>query len=92
MKKKKKIKTINLPTYSTTGRNITPGKKQKRKQILLTAGIAAGIACVLYIPQFFYTTSNPDVSVSADTTAIRKVSSVLRNYPEEDFDGDGISA
>lgn len=91
MKKKKKIKTINLPTYSTTGRNITPGKKQKRKQILLTAGIAAGIACVLYIPQFFYTTSNPDVSVSADTTAIRKVSSVLRNYPEEDFDGDGIS-
>lgn len=91
MRKKKKIKTINLPTYSTNGRNITPGKKQKRKQILLTAGIAAGIACVLYIPQFFYTTSDPDVSVSADTTAIRKVSSVLRNYPEEDFDGDGIS-
>lgn len=90
-KKKKKIKTINLPTYSTNGRNITPGKEQKRKQILLTAGIAAGIACVLYIPQFFYTTSEPDISVSADTTAIRKVSSVLRNYPEEDFDGDGIS-
>ena len=91
MRKKKKIKTINLPTYSTNGRNITPGKEQKRKQILLTAGIAAGIACVLYIPQFFYTTSEPDISVSADTKAIRKVSSVLRNYPEEDFDGDGIS-
>ncbi|MFR8674384.1 MAG: hypothetical protein ACLVEO_05910 [Lachnospiraceae bacterium] len=31
MKKKKKIKTINLPTYSTTGRNITPGEETEKE-------------------------------------------------------------
>lgn len=91
MSKKKKIKTVNLPTYSTTGRNITPGRRQKRKHIVVAAGVAAGIACFIYLPQFFYNQTEQTAITTADSTAIRKVSSVLRNYPDEDFDGDGIT-
>ena len=55
---------------------------------------AAGIYAVLYLPGYFMKTpgtSEETAVVQTDTTAIRKTNTALRNYPSDDFDGDGLS-
>lgn len=90
-RKKKKIKKNSLPVYNINGRNITPSKKQKEKRMLITFLTVACAACFVYLPQVFISSEQPEEITIADNTAIRKMNTVLRDYPDDDFDGDGLT-
>ena len=87
-------KTIEIPTYNSKGKAITPEKTRRRKKAAVAIGISTGILAFLYVPQVFMhdreapTDLGFDVEVNHE--AIRNSNSILRENSLEDFDGDGV--
>ena len=88
--KRKKKKSV-IPVYDMNGKTITPEKK-KRESRIAVAVLVIGLTLVfIYVPQFVLKdTTEKQVSVKTDTSAIRISNNALRDNPSEDYDGDGI--
>lgn len=90
-KPKKEQFTYEVPTF-VVGGGVKRVEKKRIKKGWLIGGVAAGcIIGFLYIPGFFMQEEiNPLIvqTERANSTALRNT--VLRDYPNEDFDGDGI--
>lgn len=88
--KRKKKKSV-IPVYDMNGKTITPEKK-KRESRIAVAVLVIGLTLVfIYVPQFVLkNTTEKQVSVKTDTSAIRISNNALRDNPSEDYDGDGI--
>lgn len=88
--KRKKKKSV-IPVYDMNGKTITPEKK-KRESRIAVAVLVIGLTLVfIYVPQFVLKdTTEKQVSVKTNTSAIRISNNALRDNPSEDYDGDGI--
>lgn len=92
-KKEKKKKKRVIPVYDMDGHTITPEKKKREKRLALLILTLSAIAIFIYFPGFFMEDagSEDSVTVTPDSSAIRLSNSALRDNPQEDFDGDGLT-
>ena len=82
----------NVPTYTAGGGVKRVEKKRKKKGWIIGGVITVSILGFLYIPGFFMKEEfNPLIVQTeiANSTALRNT--VLRDYPNADFDNDGVS-
>ena len=97
--KKNKKRTVinnNAPTYDlygNSGDTIVVKKEINYKKITMISIIIFGILLVLYLPQLLYKPVNNSGSFDTmpDSTAIKLASQYVKDCPDEDFDGDGLS-
>lgn len=77
--KRKKKKSV-IPVYDMNGKTITPEKK-KRESRIAVAVLVIGLTLVfIYVPQFVLKdTTEKQVSVKTDTSAIRISNNALRD-------------
>lgn len=90
-KPQKESVRYEVPTF-TAGGGVKRKEKKRVKKGWLAVGISAGcVLCLLYIPGLFMQEeSNPLIVQTeiANSTALKNT--VLRDYPNADFDDDGI--
>ena len=83
--KRKKKKSV-IPVYDMNGKTITPEKK-KRESRIAVAVLVIGLTLVfIYVPQFVLKdTTEKQVSVKTDTSAIRISNNALRDSVQRDL-------
>ena len=98
-KKKKKEKksrrqTSNsrTPMYSASGGRIDKPKRSKKK-LFIFLFILLLLAAIIYVPGLFMKDKEEDTTspLASDSSMIRISKQVTKEYPEEDFDGDGLN-
>ena len=87
----KKIKEKPVPVYNTKGKVITPSVLGRRKRRMTAAMVFVVLVIFLYLPGYFmHGQTVQDTAAETDASAIRLSNNILRNSPNEDFDGDGL--
>lgn len=84
-----------IPEYGAGGRMIRQ-KKKIPKALLITVGVLLVLVCILYLPELFYSLGDKDTGkgtyfTTPDVVALRNYTEYSRDYPQEDFDGDGLT-
>ena len=91
-KKKDNTRSSYIPSYTPDGKVIDPGRAAKKKAVLRTMIVVAGIFAFIYIPGMYMREPEPETFIaSPDSTAIQMVNQLLRDSGNEDFDGDDVT-
>lgn len=81
-----------IPTFTAGGGVKKVEKKRKNKGLIIGITVLACVLGFLYIPGFFMSDEeNPLIVQTEITTSTALKNTTLRDYPNDDFDGDGIS-
>lgn len=92
--RKKGRRNPAVPLYDMSGKAVMPEKKRKKVKVACFLLLLFVFAGFIYLPQFIIKDTG-DVSgqmeTGIDPTSIRLSNNALRDSPNEDFDGDGLS-
>ena len=97
LSRKKRIESSSLevPSYDQYGQaNVeTKDKRKKWTWLIKATCIIAGIGAVLYLPQFFVSKSADAGAFleQPDAAAIKLATQYIKDCPDDDFDGDGLT-
>ncbi len=85
---------LKLPVYGSDGKQVKIKKEVKHPKLRKAAGITIltilVLFLILYVPGFFMKDKKETVSVGINTDIKIDISSVIKTYDLEDFDGDGL--
>lgn len=92
-KKRKKNKSVNEIAYSIDGKLIRGKLSRGKKVFLVLVIVFCTVGSIIYIPSIFYheKLDNKETPILADATAIKDYKTYLKNNPDADFDGDGLT-
>lgn len=91
--KKKEKKTANEIAYSTDGKLIRGKLSKGKRGFLILVIVFCTLGFIIYIPPMFYheKEDNEEMPILADAAAIKDFKTYLKNNPDADFDGDGLT-
>lgn len=82
----------HAPVYDTSGKRIDKPQKDHKK-LLKVATVFIFLIAILYVPGVFLKSPSQNteaVTLSADSSMIRVAKQTAKEYPDADFDGDGL--
>lgn len=91
---KKSGRNVAVPLYDMSGKAVMPERKRRKARAACFLLLLSVLAGFIYLPQFIIKDTG-DVSgqkeSGMDSASIRLSNNALRDNPNEDFDGDGLS-
>lgn len=86
---------FEIPEYTLGKRRVRKAKKKHiPKPLMITVMILAAIVLVLYVPPIFFgekVAALPSTAIPGDDTKLQASIAYMRNNPDLDFDGDGLT-
>lgn len=92
-RKRRKIKRKEVVAYAVNGKAIKGKLSKGKKTAVVILSMCCGIGGVIYVPPVFYraASENTDVPIVPDAAAIKTYQTYLKDNPDMDFDGDGLT-
>ncbi len=92
-KKKDEIKKEKTAVYNAEGKKVQEPFYKRYMGLFIAGAVIAVLACIIYVPPMFYseTEAVEGYVLESDPSAINAYQSYLKDSPEADFDGDGLT-